>query len=150
MAVSFVTFNEHFLEASWGWLQDEELCKLIHATPVTKQQQQNWFAQLSAKTDYYIWGVAYNSKPVGVSGIKHIHGSSGEYWGYIGEKSYWGKGIGKEMLQLAEQKAKALTLQQLTLNVLAENIRAVKLYQNAGFVVVSDDDSFLLMQKQID
>ena len=149
MAVSFVSFDERFLEASWRWLQDEELCKLINTTTPSKEQQQIWFNQLPYKTDYQIWGVEYNSIPVGVSGIKHIQVRSGEYWGYIGEKAYWGKGIGKEMLLLAEQKAKMLDLQQLKLHVLAENIRAVKLYQNAGYKIVSADDSFQLMQKKI-
>jgi RimJ/RimL family protein N-acetyltransferase len=149
MAVRFVSFDQSFCDTSWHWLQDEELCKLINTTNPTKDQQQTWFNQLPLKTDYQIWGVTYNNIPVGVSGIKHIRVRSGEYWGYIGDKRNWGKGIGKEMLFLAEQKAKVLDLRQLMLRVLAENIRAVKLYQNAGYRIISADDSFQLMQKEL-
>lgn len=135
MEVNFVPFDRVFLEASWHWLQDEELRKLIAAAPITREDQERWFAQLPQRTDYLIWGVLAKHEPIGVCGIKHLVSGSGEYWGYIGEKAYWGKGVGKQMLQFTEDAAKNIGLTALTLQVVIHNERAVKLYLKYGYTI---------------
>lgn len=149
MEVTLCTFDAGFLEVSWNWLQDEELSKLVDAPVTTKEQQQNWFENLSKRTDYYIWGVLYDIKPVGVTGIKNIKNDSGEYWGYVGDKSYWGKGVGSSMMQSAIAKGLSLQLKYLTLKVLRINQRAINLYQKHGFAETKADETYLLMEKQI-
>lgn len=149
MAVTLCAFDTVFLEASWNWLQDEELRKLVDAPVITKEQQQSWFKTLPQRTDYCIWGVLYDGKPVGVTGIKNIKSNTGEYWGYIGDKNYWGKGIGSAMMQCTVAEAQALQLKQLTLKVLRTNQRAIQLYQKNGFVQTQADETHLLMQKTL-
>ena len=49
-------------------------------------------------------------------------------------KKYWGLGIGKALLASCIECAKAAGYSQLELNVVAENERAVSMYEQAGFV----------------
>lgn len=149
MEVKFVSFDRVFLEASWRWLQDEELRKLIAAAPITRENQERWFVQLPKRTDYVIWGIMSKSQPIGVCGIKQIVSGSGEYWGYIGEKNYWGKGIGKQMLQFTEQAAKNIGLTTLTLQVAMHNERAVKLYLKYGYIINAELPGKYKMVKQL-
>lgn len=48
-------------------------------------------------------------------------------------KEYWGLGIGQALLEACIDCAKAAGFQQLELDVVAENTRAVSMYKNAGF-----------------
>ena len=50
------------------------------------------------------------------------------------EKSCWGLGIGRALLEACIACAKKAGYAQLELNVVAENKRAVALYESAGFV----------------
>ena len=49
-------------------------------------------------------------------------------------KDYWGLGLGAAMMQAATDAAKAMGYEQLELEVVTENLRAVALYQRFGFV----------------
>ena len=49
-------------------------------------------------------------------------------------KEYWGLGLGKALTEACIQCAKDAGYEQVELNVVAENDRAISLYQNFGFV----------------
>ena len=49
-------------------------------------------------------------------------------------KEYWGLGLGKALTEACIQCAKDTGYEQVELNVVAENDRAISLYQNFGFV----------------
>ncbi len=49
-------------------------------------------------------------------------------------KEFWGLGIGRALLEACIQCAKDAGYEQLELNVVADNARALSLYQSAGFV----------------
>lgn len=54
----------------------------------------------------------------------------------IGNKSYWGKGIGSEMCRLILEYAfKELNLRKVSLTVFSNNPAAIKLYQKLGFEI---------------
>lgn len=147
MNIDFVDFNEIILNKSFEWLQDSELCKLIDAAPISREKQIEWYNGLKTKTDYYIKGVLLDSKPIGAVGIKHIHYPKGEYWGYIGEKQYWGKGIGKEMiLRMILDARNLFDLSKLYLRVDEDNIRAIRLYNSMGFIEVLKNGKFVEME----
>jgi RimJ/RimL family protein N-acetyltransferase len=149
MEMTLVQFDVFILELSWDWLNDEELRILVDIPKITKNQQLKWFHELPTKNDYLIWGILFGDNPIGVSGIKNINNNSGEYWGYIGDKNYWGKGLGSFMIQLIEMEAKKIKLSKLHLKVLISNKKAIQLYQKSGFVQISVTDSHIFMQKII-
>lgn len=135
MLVELSTYTKEFLELSWKWLNDPEIKTLTDAAEFTKQEQEKWFHSLPLKKDYKIWGVICDGQPIGVTGIKKITGIDGEYWGYIGEKNYWGKGIGSQMLNIIEQEAAGMKLTSIWLQVLTSNERALQLYVKNGYQV---------------
>ena len=50
------------------------------------------------------------------------------------KKEYWGLGLGTALVSLCAQQAKSAGFTQLELDVVAENARAVALYEKCGFV----------------
>jgi RimJ/RimL family protein N-acetyltransferase len=128
-----VEYDERFLEMSGRWLRDEEVRRLTMTPPFTHEQQRAWFAGLKGRDDYFVWGIELDGAPIGAFGIKNIEGRAGEYWGYIGEKSCWGRGVGSWLMEEARRRALALGLEQLYLRVWRENVRAIRLYTRFGF-----------------
>ena len=49
-------------------------------------------------------------------------------------KEYWGLGIGRALMEACIQCAKTAGYAQLELEVVAENAKAISMYQTAGFV----------------
>ena len=135
MDIKFVEFDEIFCEKSWQWLNDPEIKKLTLTLDFSREQQIKGFQALPARNDYLIWGITYNSIPIGVTGIKNIDisASSGEYFGYIGEKSYWSHGIGKMMMEFTKEQAQKIELRYLYLHVSHGNERAIRLYLKYGY-----------------
>jgi RimJ/RimL family protein N-acetyltransferase len=132
-----VPYDRRFLDKSWLWLHDAEVRRLTMTPFFTRAMQEHWFAGLADREDYRIWGAEVDGEPIGAFGIKNIEDGAGEYWGYIGEKRYWGRGIGGWMLATAEQHARDLGLRHLWLRVEPENERAIRLYRRHGFVASS-------------
>jgi RimJ/RimL family protein N-acetyltransferase len=128
-----VNYNIVFLNKSWEWLNEPEIKALTMTPDFTKEEQLKFYKQLANKQDYWIKGIIEEDIPIGAMGLKHINTHNAEYWGYIGEKKYWGKMIGVYMLQQAILKAKELGLNQIYLIVHSNNTRAKKLYIKMGF-----------------
>ncbi len=139
--LQLVKYDRRFLEKSWEWLNDPEIKTLTLTPDFTKEDQVNFYKTLSDRKNYWIRGLLEDDLPIGVMGLKNINTSErlAEYWGYIGEKEYWGKGIGKFLINQAFSKAKELKLTKLYLKVSHENIRAKNLYLKMGFQILSSD-----------
>jgi len=133
-----VDFDLVFLDKSWGWLNDPDIKKLTLTPDFTKTDQIDFYNSLPQRTNYWIKGIMENGGPVGVVGLKNINETDAEYWGYIGEKSYWGKGLGSFMIHSSVEKAKELSLSKIYLKVSKENERAKQLYVKKGFQLIVD------------
>ena len=147
--VTFGAFDEDISELSYRWLNDAEIAMLTDAPNVTREIQQRFFASLPTRHDYHIWAIFFDSKPIGCLGIKNVQDRTGEYWGYIGEKEYWGRGVGRKMLAKAMEEAKKLNLTELTLEVIKSNSRAKNLYLRFGFVEVGASKTKVFMRKEL-
>jgi RimJ/RimL family protein N-acetyltransferase len=144
--IKFTEYNKDFLAQSWKWLNDDEV-KALTMTPVfTKEQQELFFASLPERTNYFIKGILYNDSPIGACGLKNITEQDGEYWGYIGEKKYWGKGIGKEIMKYIINIAHEKQLKSIYLSVADNNIRAYKLYVKCGFTEEKRENGIITMK----
>jgi RimJ/RimL family protein N-acetyltransferase len=150
MAVRLVPFDRTFLDRSWDWLQDPELKRLTLTPDFTREDQRRFFESLPTRSHYRIWGVLLGSgEPIGAAGLKNMLDGTAEYWGYIGERSCWGRGFGRQMLGSVEQESRAMNLRKLTLRVGAGNLRAVRLYQAAGYVATNPGADIVLMIKEL-
>ncbi len=109
--VRLVDYSRLYFDLSRDWISDPEINRLIDAGALpSNSDRESWFMSLPNRLDYKIWGVEYEGKPVGVCGLKHISNHEAEYWGYIGEKSLWGKGIGGGIFLLFRRLQKKLVL----------------------------------------
>lgn len=146
--IKFVSFDEIYLNKSWEWLQDEEIKFLTNTSPFTKPQQIMFYKSLP-RNDYLIWGFEVDSIPIGVLGLKNITNRSGEYFGYIGDKKYWGRGLFKEMKLFILEKAKEHELDRIYLKVIKENERAIRAYYREGFVFSKENINTIEMVLRI-
>lgn len=138
--LKLVKYDKTYFYLSKEWLSDGELNHLIHAGKLPSDEERlEWFDSLPNRADYLIWGIDYNGQPIGVSGLKRIANKQAEYWGYIGEKTFWGKGLGKKMMKEVINKAIELNLETLWLRVRKYNQRAINLYKKIGFIIDIDE-----------
>lgn len=149
MDIQIVPYDKIFLDLSWEWLNDPEIKELTNTPDFTKEDQERWFDGIKLKTDYLIWGVETDKIKVGVCGLKNITALDCEYWGYIGDKSYWGKGVGKLVMRLMEEKANEIKLKSIWLQVLQQNLRAIRLYEKLGYIVEKQTSELLFMRKEL-
>ena len=128
-------YNKEFLECSWKWLNDKETKELTMTPDFTKQLQNEFYLSLEERVDYKIFGVKIDSKPAGACGLKNITKDEAEYWGYIGEKHYWGKGYGVQIMDEMINVAKKAGISNVYLKVSKTNVRATNLYLKYGFLI---------------
>ena len=130
-----LVIDERYLEKSWRWLNDPETRELTMTPPFTREGQGRFFDQLRNRTDYRIWGVALGGvELIGAAGLKNHRETIAQYWSYIGEKKYWGRGLGRSLVAKVESEARELGFNDLDLIVSAKNTRAITLYEKVGFV----------------
>jgi len=117
----FSSFTESFLEKSWLWLNDPETKAMTQTPDFTREDQKRWFGGLRQRSDYKIWGISRNGDPIGALGLKHITAQDAEYWGYIGERTMLGRGVGRSMMRFILEQANGLRLVELYLKVRSDN-----------------------------
>lgn len=61
-------------------------------------------------------------------------------------KEYWGLGIGNYMFSELIRIAKKLGIKQLELEVVSDNLRAIKLYEKFGFITVGEKPNSLCLK----
>lgn len=66
----------------------------------------------------------------------------------IGDKSYWGYGIGRMMMIHLEDECKQLSCTQIELGVFEYNERAKALYLSLGYKVIDTIDNFVFYKGQ--
>lgn len=145
----FSSFDERFLEKSWQWLRDPELKRLTMTPDFTRDDQRRWFERLPQMADYRIWGISCDGRPVGALGLKHITAEDAEYWGYLGERTFWNRGLGGEMMQFAFARARELGLRGLHLKVQRDNERAIRLYTHFGFALSNESEGVLHLRTKL-
>ena len=147
--LSFVNYSIKYLDYSWIWLNDAEIKTLTNTSDFTKEDQSIFFNSLSERKDYFIKGISYNKKPIGACGLKNITEYDAEYWGYIGDKNYWGKGIGKYIINYLIGIAKEKSISSIYLHVIKSNIRAINLYLKSGFEIENTIDGIAKMRLKL-
>jgi len=149
--LSLVAYDSECLEKSWTWLNDPEIGELTMTPPFSREDQRGFFEALPQRTDYTIWGISLDGFGViGATGLKNQQGWLAEYWGYIGERQYWAKGLGKHLIKLVEDKAREFGFRDLYLKVSWSNARAISLYKATGFVADTTESTgaYLYMIKR--
>jgi RimJ/RimL family protein N-acetyltransferase len=137
-SLQLVEYTQEYLDWSWQWLNDPEIRDLTMTPVFSREDQRRFFDSIGSRGGYDIWGVAFRDEPVGAAGLKNQRDGIAEYWGYIGKRELWGRGLGRSMVAGVEAKALQLGFSTLDLQVSAANQRAISLYRRMGFQVARE------------
>jgi len=118
------------------WWKDPELISMTSGNPekfsdaAIKKQVQEMVNDARA----HHWLIETANRVVGHINLCRMTKSKAELQIVIGEKEYWGKGIGKKAIELVLENGKNLSYKEIYVEVRPENLRARKLYKSAGFI----------------
>lgn len=133
----------------YAWVNDPEVTHgLALYLPMSNVDEERWFERVTQGDpnekplaievrDGVPSGADHGWKLIGNCGVFSIEwvNSSAELGIMIGEKSAWNKGYGTEVMTLLLRHCfETLNLNRVFLRVYAENLRAIRAYQKAGFV----------------
>lgn len=134
--------NKLHVSPFYNWLNDEDSIRysLSAFQKINSPNEVNlWFKTVLEDKKGLNLGIFLKNSDqlIGYAGICNISNSnqSGEYFIFIGDKSMWGKGIGRDVTkQILKIAFIEQGLNRLMLTVSEPNIGGVKAYQKAGFV----------------
>jgi RimJ/RimL family protein N-acetyltransferase len=122
------------------WMNDFDVTRTLATgmRPMTAESEESWY-QRAIKDPSEVHFTLYerdNLKAVGVASLIHIEqlSRSAEFGIVIGDKDYWNRGLGTEATALLLSYGFiALNLHNILLKVHADNERAIRAYERAGF-----------------
>lgn len=145
--IEFKEFDRRVFEKSKEWLDDAEIKRLTNTPDTDQGSREKWFQSLKNRTDYFIISAWRGDVPIGVVGLKNLTDIEGEAFIYIGEKEYWGKAVGIEMLKYIIDYGRSIGISSIYAKILKENINSFKLASRFGFKKEKDiDDNINFMR----
>ena len=122
------------------WLNDPVVNKYLETREATIEDLKEYIKSRKKSPNCLFFGIFLkeNNKHIGNVKLEPIDFEKkiSDFGMMIGEKEYWGKGIGTEVTQLVINYAfNELNLKKIRLGVIPENIPARKVYEKVGFKV---------------
>ena len=141
------------LPLTLAWRNQDAIRRwFFHSQPISPEQHQAWFEKYRERDDDFVFlieEVEAGCHPVGQIALYHIDWEAGraEYGRVmIGEPDASGKGLAFFATQaIFEIGFETFGLQEIYLEVYANNERAIHLYRKAGFTVTRRDRDVLIM-----
>lgn len=104
---------------------------------MTAEQEAAFIEKQRSSAQALMLGAFVDGKLAGTSVFQSVHpGDRARHRAGVGIsilRAYWGRGIGRQMMQAMIEAAKTTPLEQLELSVVADNTRAYALYRSLGF-----------------
>lgn len=145
-----VPYDRRFLEASWDWLQEPELLRLLDIARPTREVQRAWFDGLATREGYFVWGVEVRGIPAAIFGIKHLGADgSAEWFMFVGDRRNRGLGIGDWIERAIEEKARALGAHRVWGYVVEGNEPMLHLHRKHGYTIAPSGPGRLMVTKEI-
>jgi RimJ/RimL family protein N-acetyltransferase len=124
------------------WLSDAETARNLSVrSPLSMPLEEQWYEKMlttHGKSQYhFVICLVGDGRPIGTIGFHHVDYENGgaEFGVAIGEKGEWNKGYGTDAVNaLCDFGFGALRLERIELEVHADNPRARRAYEKAGFV----------------
>jgi diamine N-acetyltransferase len=123
-----------------AWLNDPEVTHhLTLYLPMNSDDEADWYEQQRKDGTTQNFAIVVNEGEVhigsvGLMGINHRE-QNAELGIVIGDRTYWGKGYGREAIQLLLNFAfTEMNLHRIQLRVDVSNSQATRCYRNCGFV----------------
>ena len=124
-------------------LEDSEYLLNIRNTPevrrqcfknkiVVKGEHQEWMKMVLEDPDWSVYVVVVDQLPIGRAQVHRVSSSIAEI-SYALHPQHWGKGYGKEILDMVQQRVKELKCVVMAASVRATNTRSHRLLSKYGF-----------------
>ena len=125
----------------YAWSCDKEVTQYSlssYAYPQSKTDISKWLTGINDSPKTVSFGVCCQEtgQLIGYAGIASISqlNRCGEYIILIGDKKYWGKGIGTQVTKfITDYGFNTLGLHRIELTAYSTNYGAIKAYENAGY-----------------
>lgn len=135
-------FEDAFI--SWKWRNDPKVWEHTGSKPnilVTEEIEKQWILEKLEERNSVRFAIEVDDVYVGNIQLTNIiEKKTAEYHIFIGDKSYWGKGVASlATAQIIRYAKNVINLQSLYLSVRPENNSAIRVYEKSGFVKINDD-----------
>ncbi len=133
--------GEHDFELFERWSRGSEYARLLDFGPVSvwaAEEMKEWHEKNSETGYTFIIRKLEDGQPIGFIGLDGINALNHDAWVGIGigEEDCWGQGYGADAMRVMLRYAfQELNLHRVNLDVFVDNPRAIKSYENAGFVL---------------
>jgi RimJ/RimL family protein N-acetyltransferase len=134
------TLSVNDAKAFCVWLGDPELVSLLSPNNMPQpslKEEKDWIQKaIKNKDEFHLAIDTIDGEHIGSIGLNKIDkiNQKAEFGIMIGNKKYWGQGIGTEACYLICQYGfTKLKLHRIYLKVFAFNVRGIKSYQKVGF-----------------
>lgn len=131
------------------WRNTPEIWEYTKYKPIkiiTIEDELKWINEVIRDVTCCRFAIISESQYVGNIYITNIQDGVGEYHIFIGEKSFWGRGVAKSASILLIKYAKYVKkINKLILFVNEENLGALKLYKKLRFIRESKDHNWICM-----
>ncbi len=133
------------------WRNDPDVFKYTINTynhTITIESELEWIKRVIANRDEYRCAIIADAKYVGNIYLTNIiQDFSAEYHIFIGDKSYWGKGVAKKAsIEIIRYGFEYLNLKKIVLEVHQQNKNAIQLYEKLGFTRLGENSNFIKME----
>lgn len=125
------------------WLNDPEVLQfLMRSLPMSRIEEEGWFERMmQSPAAEHVLVIEVKTedgwKAIGNTSLMEINwvDRNAEVGIFIGEKEYWDRGYGREVMKLMLRHGfKTLNLHRIFLRVFEHNLRGIRAYEHAGFV----------------
>ena len=140
---------------SCKWRNDPDVWTYTGARPdryITEEIELEWIRQVlkDETSRRFAICVTDTHEYIGNVQLTDIDNDSAQFHIFIGNKSYWGKGVSTLVTNLLLTFARSnLKLNKIYLYVNKENVAAIRSYEKNGFKVVSSCDKDIRMEVDI-
>ena len=150
MNVRIRPLKEQDAYTSVKWRNDPEVFKFtgnIYNHEITSDNELEWIRKVTANPTDYRCAILVDEVYVGNIYLTDIKEGTAHFHIFIGDKSYWGKGVAKRAsLLILEYAFNVLNIKEVLLRVRNVNTSAYNLYLRLGFKDVKVDGIWTLMK----
>ncbi|SFE69542.1 GNAT family N-acetyltransferase [Flavobacterium xueshanense] len=134
---------------SWKWRNDPEVWSQTGNRPdrlITPVIEMEWIQRVVNEESSRRFAITVDDQYVGNVQLTDIADTKAQFHIFIGEKSFWGKGVANQATsQILIYAKKMLALKEVFLYVKKSNISAIKVYQKNHFIVDESEGEELMM-----
>lgn len=149
MNITIRPLEENDAQTSVKWRNTPEIWKLTGSKPdhtITIEEELEWIRRVIQDKTCRRFAILADGRYIGNTYLTDMHKGEAEFHIFIGDKSYWGKGIAKRASILVIEYAKnELNLMKINLGVNPENLPAISIYRALGFKEFDKKDGFVRM-----